>query len=199
MIMERRRSDGDTFVAKRRIGVCDENVRLMLAGGDGPNAFARHHCRGGDRRESRGSGSFASLGAEGEIAASDPVEGKRQPMLSVSPVELAGRSSAWSAGTGPGMLREQGNELRGCRAAFLYDLHPARAGMMSEVVWLPVIRIFELAEVDIIRQDTDGHDRVNEHFIPRVQMTGNGLSFPCQSHVRVDFAVNDIAVHADNI
>ncbi len=35
----------------------------MSDAGGGPNAFAGHRCRGGDRRGSRGAGSFASLGA----------------------------------------------------------------------------------------------------------------------------------------
>ncbi len=69
--------------------------------------------------------------------------------------------------------------------------HPASAST--------VIRILKLAEIEIIRQNSDGHNSLDKHFVPRVQMAGNGHPFPCQRHVRMDLAINDIAIHADDI
>lgn len=73
----------------------------MSAGGGGPNAFAGRGCRGGDQRGSREAGSFASSGAAGEIAASDPGAERWRPKLSASSAALVDQNNAWNAGTGP--------------------------------------------------------------------------------------------------
>ena len=55
-------------------------------------------------------------------------------MLSVSLGVLAGRNSAWSAGTDPGHVARAWQQLRRCTAGFLHDLHPGFLALLCVFV-----------------------------------------------------------------